>query len=484
VYGPALNRVFASDQINYLAELNGRTSLSERLRHYDYAATRRYWKGDDALFRPLLFTWLAVGNRLFSYHHVWWNIANLTIHVLVALFLFRLLIRMRPSPFALPAAALFLVLKTPMELVLWNHLGGYMLACLFLAIALHAFVRIALEGEDLRSRGLLVSYAGGFGAASLCHEAMALTSGMAAVLLLARHRRYSLQTVLVALFPVLLFVVLYGFHARQVARLTYIDRADTERAFELRNAAATLPRGISAIARWTVELATPSATTLTPSTFDRFMKRVAFSWTSPLHLLNALLALATVAVIGSSMSRRHLARTAPLIVLLAGGMVAYAAIVCFGRSPEEVAGVSYYPYIFGLLLVIFGYTLVDFSRVRGRIAVAAGVALGAMVVLNASESAAVARESERINHYPSLYLNRVIRFVDAHKTEPDFSFVIQPHPESIDPSVYLVEGYPGDSRATSRRLRLTKLLFAAYYDRAQPKYVLDAAAETSERRLP
>src|SRR6185295_9222622 len=97
VYSPALNRVFASDQIHYLAELDGRTSLADGLRHYDYAATRRYWKGDDALFRPLLFTWLAVGNRLFSYHHLWWNIANLAIHVLVALVLFRLLIVVGPS---------------------------------------------------------------------------------------------------------------------------------------------------------------------------------------------------------------------------------------------------------------------------------------------------------------------------------------------------------------------------------------------------
>jgi hypothetical protein len=519
VYGPAINRVFASDQINYFAELQGQTSLIEGLRHYDYAASRRYWKGDDALFRPLLFTWLAVGNRLFSYHHVWWNVANLTIHVLVALCLFRLLIAIRPSPFALPAAALFLVLKPPMELVLWNHLGGYMLACLFLAVGLQAFLRLATEEGDRHSPGARALYVGGFGAASLCHEAMVLTSALAAMELLVarrltsrpdlevgRHGRQKLpayarqnsrelwlgspkrsrrrQLVLIVLLPVLLFAVLYGFHSQRVARLTYIDRADTERPFELTNAVAAFPRGVSAIAQWSIELATPSATKLTPSTFDRFVKSVAFSWTSPLHLLNALLALAAVAIIGSSMSRRHLTRATPLIMLVAGAMVAYAIVVCFGRSPEEVAGVSYYPYIFGFLLVIFAYALVDFSRLAGWIAVAGGFILAAMLVLNASESAAVARESERVNHYPSLYLNRVIRFVDVHKAEPDFSFMIEPHPETLDPSVYLVEGYPGDPRSTSRRLRLTEILFALYYDRGQPKYVLDAAAEKWERRLP
>ena len=485
VYGPSLNRVFASDQIHYLAELNGRTSFFEGLRHYDYAATRRYWKGDDALFRPLLFTWLAIGNRLFSYHHVWWNIANLAIHVLVALFLFRLLIAIRPSPFALAAAALFLVLKPPMELVLWNHLGGYMLACLFLAIGLRAFVRLAVDDADRPTTGTRAQYAGGFAAASLCHEAMVLTSALTGMLLLAlkwrRARRLDAHAVLVAALPVLLFAVLYGFHIQRVARLTYVDRPDAQGLFGLGNAATVLPRSLSVTAKWTIELATPSATTLIPSTFGRFVKSVAFSWTSPLHLFNALLALTAVVVIGSSASRRYLTRTAPLLVLVAGAMVAYAAVVCFGRAPDEVAGVTYYPYIFGFLLVIFAYSLVDFSRLRSWTAATTWLVI---IALNAVETTAVARESERVNHYPSLYLNRVIRFVDAHKPEPGFSFMIQPHPETIDPAVVLIEGYPNDPRAATRRLRLTEILFGPYYDQAQPMYVLDAAAERLAPRSP
>src|SRR6476620_3021331 len=66
VYHPALNRVFTADQVWYFAELNGNTSLLEGLRRIDYAATRQYWKGDESLFRPLLFVWLAVENTLLS----------------------------------------------------------------------------------------------------------------------------------------------------------------------------------------------------------------------------------------------------------------------------------------------------------------------------------------------------------------------------------------------------------------------------------
>ena len=38
-------------------------------------------------------------------------------------------------------------------------------------------------------------------------------------------------------------------------------------------------------------------------------------------------------------------------------------------------------------------------------------------------------EVRRSNRYPSLYLTRVIDFVDAHKGEPGFSFMLEPHPE-------------------------------------------------------
>ena len=90
VYGPALNRVFAADQLWYFAEVGGHDSLAAGLKHFDYALSRVYWKGDDLLFRPLLFIWLAVANRLFAYHHIWWNVANLGLHIGVAVVLWRL----------------------------------------------------------------------------------------------------------------------------------------------------------------------------------------------------------------------------------------------------------------------------------------------------------------------------------------------------------------------------------------------------------
>src|SRR4051812_35269838 len=65
VYQPALNRVFAGDQLFYFAELGGTTALADGVSFYDYEVSRRYAsaygvmggraKGDIGLFRPLLF---------------------------------------------------------------------------------------------------------------------------------------------------------------------------------------------------------------------------------------------------------------------------------------------------------------------------------------------------------------------------------------------------------------------------------------------
>ena len=114
----------------YFAELGGSTSLADgaaplRLRRLPPA----YWKGDDGLFRPLAICLARCRQPTFlvSPRLVERREPDAS-RSLVALFLFRLLATIRPSPFAFAAALLFVVMKPPLELVLWNHLGGYLLA--------------------------------------------------------------------------------------------------------------------------------------------------------------------------------------------------------------------------------------------------------------------------------------------------------------------------------------------------------------------
>lgn len=484
VYRPALNRVFVMDQVWYFAELDGKTSLADGLRHYDYAATRRYWKGDDALFRPLLFAWLAIGNSLFSYHHVAWNVANLTIHVLVALALFRLLWTIRPSPFAYLTAALFVVMKPPLELVVWNHLGGYLLACLCLLIGLRAFVELT-QPDALPATSRIAIFAAAFAAAGVFHETMVPIGVVAALIVVGvRARRGVLVPVrhALALFaPVLLFGAAYAVHVTKVARLTYVDRADVHSLFEPANLLAVVPNSLKVLAAWTREVALPSALTFVSPVFLRLVKRFEMSW-SPLHLLNAVVVIALLILLARSVSRANVRRSMPLLILLPAALLAYAAVISLGRPLGEVLGVTYYLYAFAVLLVVLVYAVVDAGTLPSPARAAAALMLTGFCLINGAGTHAAAREIRRANHDASVFLARVARFVDARKHEPDFTFAIRTHVPAVDPDIPLKEGYPDDPAGPMRSKHLTEILFARYYRQEQPKYVFDQSYSLRDGR--
>jgi hypothetical protein len=475
VYRPALNRVFVMDQVWYFAELDGQTSLAAGLRQYDYAATRRFWKGDDALFRPALFAWLAVGNSLFSYHHVQWNTASLALHVLVALCLFQLLVTIRPSPFALPVAVLFAVLKPPLELVLWNHLGGYLLACACLATGLAAFVSLTDPKDGRSPSAALARFAVAFTASGFFHEALVLISVVAAGLVVLADRRrgtpVSVGRSLALCAPVLLFAAAYVFHVLRVERFAYVDRPDVHGILDAANLLSLLPRSAAALAHWTGEVALPSALTFVPAAFARLVKRFVFSWSSPLHVVNVGLCVVAVVVAVRSVSRAHVRHMAPLVTLLPIALLVYAGVICLGRPEREVLDTAYYLYPFSLLVIVLLYSLVDFGRVTGVTAALAGIVLAGFIALHGVQSVEATRGIGRANRDASAFLVQLSGFVDAHAAEADFSFRVGDHPPSWDPEVPLREGYPDDPRAVVRVKHVTEILFARYYTQDRPKYV-------------
>jgi hypothetical protein len=473
IYWPAMNRVFAADQLWYFAEVGGHDSLALGLRHVDYALSRVYWKGDDLLFRPILFIWLAIANRLFSYHHLWWNVANLAIHVGVAVAVLRLLLTIQPSLLALPAAALFLVFEPPMELVLWNHLGGYMLACLFLAVGLRSFVRLT-DGSATSYVGFAVA----FTLAGLSYEAMVPIAAAAALMLFVRRRpsgRVGGRAFL--LVPVVTYVLLYAFHLMHAERPGYVDRADGRSPFDIGNIGALLNGIGRMVEAWTRELAMPSALRLWSAPFERFAKDFHISWTDPFQLVNAVVVVAGLVIVVRSVSRGRLRQVAPLVVLLAAAILAYSFVIAFGRSANEVAAITYYSYVFSVLVVPLVYALVDFERLRRPTFVAAAVLLCGFAAIHAIGTAANARGVGRANRDASLFLTRVSAFVDEHRTERDFSFAIEPHAESLDPTIGLVVGYPGDPGNAVLQKRVTEILFSPDYSGRDPKYLLSASAE-------
>lgn len=474
VYRPALNQVFVKDQIWYFAELEGKPSLAEGLRHYDYAATRHYWKGDDALFRPLLFAWLAVANRLFTFHHVCWNTANLVLHMLVGWFLFRLLDALRPSVFAAGGALLFVVLTPPLALVVWHHLGGYLLASVFLLIALRAFVQLTLQSDRRGDRAATAIQAAAFTAAGLFYEAMVGMALVAGVIVLCvqwqRGARPTLRRVLALFAPVLVFALFYVFHMLRVERLSYVE--GVAGVFDPSNLLRAAPASLRALWHWTQTSALPATLEFRIRPFDRIGMSQQLLWRSPLHIVNVALLLSALICLARSISLAHLRRSLPILLLLACSAMVYAAVICIGRLEDEVSAIPYYLYIFCVLLVVFFYALVDFDRLHGKTVLAAGVITLALFILHSSRTLKVTREIRAANQDASRYLDRLARFVDLHKHEPDFTFSVLAHPD-LDPWIDLWEGYSDNLTAGISWRRLTEILFEPYYAEDRPKYVFE-----------
>ena len=408
--------------------------------------------------------WLAVENTLFSYHHVWWNVANLFLHSLVAFFLLRLLVAIRRTWWALAAALLFAVLKPPLELVVWNHLGGYLFACVFLTIGLRAFVQ--------RSSA---AFALAFMAAGLFYETMVPMSLLGAAIIIAGGRRRGEPTrdgdTFLLLTPALLFGALYVIHVQHVARLFYVDNPDAAALSVFARVAGNLSHAVQASWTWALELAFPSWLVIAPAAFDRFQS--TFHITSSTSILDSALLTLALVVAAGSVSWAQLKRSGPLLILLAGSLLLYASVIGLGRPLSLVLSSGYYPYIPCALLIVFAFALIDFDRLRGWKAMLGGAVLAGLIAVHAAGTYAVTRETGRLNDDASRLLVRVSTFVDAHKREPDFTFAIRAHLRNLDPPIALRRGYPDDPAAPIEVRRLTEIVFSRFYDAAKPKYVFE-----------
>lgn len=130
-----------SDQIAYLHQVGGFQN------YWDIILNTLSWNrtqaaGDSILFRPLLYIQLGTFYYIFNYNFIYWQIASLILHIIVvlgihALFRFGSL---RSTLYPLFLSILFGVSFLGSELVLWNHISGYILFSVFLVYSVFFLV--------------------------------------------------------------------------------------------------------------------------------------------------------------------------------------------------------------------------------------------------------------------------------------------------------------------------------------------------------
>ncbi len=430
------------DQIGYFSELNGSSSMSDALHLLDYGLSRRFAKGDEVLYRPLSFLWLAVAHKLFYYRAHGWNIANLFFHQINLILLFFLLYTIRRSHFALFFTLLVAILPGSFPLT-WNqHLGGYLLGFGFYMAGLIFYYSM----RSTMPLSLTVFYSI-FTTVSCFFYELIVPFSLAAIpfLFQPQNKKLFLQRLPLLLAPFVTYSLFYVFR----------DFSSTQRLF------------------YTEEWSLPSffqGKTITNSfwfAWQKFTDMIAYAFPSRRWQKLVFISIAFGIVYPAILSKDHPVprkfRVFPLVILKT-----YVFFLGFMRSSVFR---DYYTYLFYLLTIIFIYSVLDFSKLKGS---RAFIFLACFFVIFfyhfRQRQKEIAIEIETFKPIAQ-YFKLIEAFIDKKGGEPNFSFAITNPYKKADEVYELKPGYPDGPDAVEKK-RVSEIVFARYYKKTDPLYLL------------
>ena len=487
VYSPANIRLPADDQIWYLAELDGSTSLRDGLALSDYSRQRKFFKGDEITYRPLLFSWLAVQNSLFGYQYRHWNIANLCLHILVVILLFELLRQIAPSFLAILFAMTFSITTGSVELILWHHLGGYLLGFALMLVSLKAARAITDQSEKIdRHNIIVVVCATAVGA--LFYELLIPVSLLIAgyIYWISHRRRQILGVYGLALFlPLIAYAAVYLPHLVQSPELNYVDGKGTHGLFNLENIINSGPRGAKNLIRWTGEFLFPVSVDYTVNPYRRLGKTVGLPDLSPLVLANLAIVTTGATVVTIGLAKYRKIKELQFATLLLAILCVYCLMISFGRSPMGAREVGYYGYLPSLILITILYSLINIAHHRSQYRITIGLLMSGFFILNLFLTHRVVDDIARANTASDIFFQQINTFINQKKSESGFSFNFTKHNRSdLDPVINLSIGYPNDPAAPSKKTRLSTILFSKYLNAENPSHLLDVSKFTTINNSP
>ncbi len=448
LYFPARHQPFGLDQLHYMADLNGDRSLSAGMKRLDYCNSRLYWKGDESLYRPLLFGWLGILNSGFGDNYPYWNLMQLSLHVLFCFCFFLLLSQSAGFLMAFIFSLAFSVSPNLFELNVDPHLGGYLWSYLFFILTLLQIFKMEKCAEAWTNRDMLVLVS----AMTLCLFFFEIFNGLILLPVLylivsravAKKPGFTLKQLAILALPFVVFALLYFFvHAKGSKRISYIDSFGGSLSFEQRfhSKKTILIYVLKTFQDWLALLIAPMPPT--PRLFGLAQA--------------ALLVFSAV----TAVSLRRLGR----ILLFLGCLLAYLALLCSGRPAPPM---HHYNFFLLLYWLLFFYT-VDVKRFRLTLLVLlAGLTVSGAVATWALSKSVESNFAARYDYYLQLK-----QFIETKKDERSFSFRIeQSSPQGVDPMISLRAGYADDGNALITYRRYSQIIFARYYEASNPRYEL------------
>ncbi len=459
IYCPTFNHVsyFDGKQLDYLFERKDLSSFKEAWRFTDFSLVTQHGKGDEALYRPLLFLWIAALVRFFPYHYIAWNLIQFTLHLSATYFLFLLLRALNKGIIAYGAVLFFAFLAINLHIIENVHLGGYIIAYNLFLIALLLTRKIISPAASGRTDRDLYALAFVIGVAVFFYEVMLAAALVIFIFILVqRHRQkapLSIKAKILFLLPVLLYLIAYLNHIHAAPRLDYAPRSSgaTYCLTTAENFLGLIPCVLGTFRQRIHEIFLFNPMELIPY----------FKWRILIPSLLIFL------FIKESLTWTHLKKKLLWLSMLAGILLVYLLISCFGRGENTS---FYYCYFFALVLTLLFYSFFDWTRLSGF---KKSILLLIFAIFTCYQSGMilsnipVARDKPRENYYSFLS-----RFIEQHKNEPDFSFMIQnPDPES-DPPTPFRRGYEDETNAPLDIQNPSQIIYSKFYRQERPKYSL------------
>ncbi len=162
VFYPSFFHCARSDQITYLIATAHLERLPELIASYSYPRHGTIDAGEDFLFRPVFYIFLAIEKWMFGLDFMRWQVTGVLLHLLLLWRLLKVLELIRPGFWPWLFVLNFSVLYLSQEMVIWHHINAYILFAVFLLQGFYHFIKYLREQaegkEKYRRIGLTVCY--------------------------------------------------------------------------------------------------------------------------------------------------------------------------------------------------------------------------------------------------------------------------------------------------------------------------------------
>ena len=157
-YLPSLLHVPRSDQIAYFADVANKKDLySLTIGSFDLNRASQFNRGDEFLFRPLVFFFLGAEKYFFGYHFIWWQAVGILLHILTLGILLKLLLNIRQSRVAFVLVGYFATSSLCIEMVTWQHIHSFLILLAAILIVLDQVYSYIHKGDQKFWRLVVIS---------------------------------------------------------------------------------------------------------------------------------------------------------------------------------------------------------------------------------------------------------------------------------------------------------------------------------------